>query len=90
MVYQMEGEVIYLDDPRFSYSLDKLPGTTLDMSRFDYTKPSRTDLYRTKLTGFDDLALEIIDLWENKTSNNDFKRACKRLHAGYKKNNINK
>lgn len=84
----MEGEILYLDDPRFSYTLDKLPDTTLDMSRFDYTLPSRAEQYRDKLTGFSDLALEIIDLWENKKSNNDFKRHMKTLHADYKKNNM--
>lgn len=85
-----EGDIVCMDDPRFSYTLDSLPDTKLDMSRFDYTIPSRYDLYRSKLAGFDDLAYEIIELWENRKSNNDFKRNMKALHAHHKKNNPHK
>lgn len=81
----MEGEVIYFDDSRFDYSLKLLPNTTLDMNKFDYTPPTRSDLYKQKLNGFSDLAHEIIDLWEIKTSNNSFKRSLKKLHADYKR-----
>lgn len=76
----MEGEVFTLD-PRFSYTLDSLPEFNVDLDKMRYDLPTRTDLYKEKLTGFSDLALDIIEMWENKASNNDFKRKMKRLHA---------
>lgn len=78
-----------MEDPRFNYTLDSLPEFTVDLDKMRYEAPSRHDLYKERLSGFSDLALDIISAYENKKSNNDFKRACKRLHAQYKKENVN-
>lgn len=74
-----------MEDPRFNYTLDSLPEHTIDLDKMRYNLPTREDMYRERLSGFSDCALQIINLWEKKQSNNHFKRQLKSLHAEWRK-----
>jgi hypothetical protein len=76
-----------MEDPRFNYTLDSLPEFTVDLDKMRYEAPSRHDLYKERLSGFSDLALDIITLFETKRSNNHFKKELKRLHREWREQN---
>lgn len=79
-----EGEVIEMD-AKFCYSSNTY-NRKIDVTKLDYTMPTIMDKYReVHGNGFSDLAWEVIELFQNRTSNNQFKRQLKHLHSSYKR-----
>lgn len=82
----MESEI----DDRFFYGLT--PRTiSVDMSKLEYGVPTPIEKYKQRYTGFDPYVYDVIEAYENRTSNNQFKRTCKRIHAQERmKKNMNR
>jgi hypothetical protein len=82
----MKGEIIEID-PRFLCGSLAPEQPPFDVTKVDYSLPTTMDVYKKEHgNGFNDLAWDIIYMFENKVSNNDFKRQLKRYHAEHKKN----
>lgn len=67
-----------MEDPRLWFGMPQPTG--IDLSKVDYRIPSRTEYLRECLPGFDDIAWDVISLWEAAPSKRSFKRAMKRYH----------
>lgn len=79
------GEVLEIDE-RLCYGGTPHKGC-VDLAKLDYQLPTVMDKYKQEHgSGFNDLAWDIIELYEYRKSNNDFKRQLKRLHAEHKNN----